>query len=551
MQFNRTSEADEAIKDYAGRKATDAAKKQVKKAVKKAGKKAEDASKKAGKAAVKGVKWAAHKMWIALSGALGVPAAFCIIVVVMFLFLLPGLIFSSSVGLDNASGDATVNAVGDAWENDAQAALNERHSQLTTILFWNDLGSFFSSGSWGQRGEVFQTEYAKANDLDEDGESVSEGYFSASNRLIAILNETFKSSLNDNARAMRQARKMAEDSRNEYEARIQTMNEYQRPDDVAPEDYHVVSKVEKDPFIDQQNFIYESCYMLAATSAAAENNDSFATGVRDTLDYAFLITGLDYLGTGQKICWEPYVNPAYSVSDEEVVVGYKYYDADGNEVDEGSEDVAAEVPVMKKERTVTVTLHYSVMLKSDYKEIVLEHCGIEDMQPDEPSFEMDQKEQIQESAIQLMKFYGGAGGFASIGETGLPLPAGSYYISSVFGWRILRGQRDFHSGVDLAAPAGTNIFAVKDGVCTVTPYHSSYGYYVTIDHGNGLKTRYAHMSAILVANGQEVKAGQVIGLVGTTGNSTGNHLHLEVIVNGDRVDPLGTELGGPIQENTR
>lgn len=201
---------------------------------------------------------------------------------------------------------------------------------------------------------------------------------------------------------------------------------------------------------------------------------------------------------------------------------------------------------------ISVTLHYSVMLKSDYKDIILEHCNIEDLPASAPAYEISQKDQIQQSAIELIKLYGGSGGgFAELGDVGLPLPSGSYYISSGFGWRTLYGEANFHSGIDLAAPLGTEVYAVKDGVCSVKPFHSSYGNYVTIDHGNGVQTRYAHMSAVLVADGESVVAGQVIGLVGSTGNSTGNHLHLEVIVNGSRIDALSTDLGEPILNGSK
>lgn len=553
MQFNRSSEADEAMKNYAGRKAASLAQKAVKKAGKSAGKAGKKAGKEAGKAAGRAAKFAAQKIWFTLAGVVGAPAAFCILVVVLFLFLLPGAIFSSTLGTDNASPDGTIiTTVGSSWEDDAKAALNERYSQLTSVTFWNDLGTFFSTGHWGTSGEVFQTEYAKANELDENGESVSEGYFSSSNRLVAILNETFRSSLRDDAQAMQIARNMANASLPQYEAMAQIMDGYKRPADVAPEDYHIVSKIEKDTQLDEQNFIYESCYLLAATSAAVENYDSYNVAVRETLDYAFLITGLDYLGVGQKICWEPSVFPSYSVDDQEVTVGYRYFDENGDEVSADSPDVIEVVPIKKKVRTVTVTLHYSVMLKSDYKDIILEHCNIEDLPASAPAYEISQKDQIQQSAIELIKLYGGSGGgFAELGDVGQPLPSSSYYISSGFGWRTLYGEANFHSGIDLAAPLGTEVYAVKDGVCSVKPFHSSYGNYVTIDHGNGVQTRYAHMSAVLVADGESVVAGQVIGLVGSTGNSTGNHLHLEVIVNGSRIDALSTDLGEPILNGSK
>ena len=94
-----------------------------------------------------------------------------------------------------------------------------------------------------------------------------------------------------------------------------------------------------------------------------------------------------------------------------------------------------------------------------------------------------------------------------------------------------------HKGVDIAAPAGTQIYAAKGGTVVTSTYSPSYGYYIVIDHGNGLKTLYAHASKLLVKVGETVAQGQNIALVGCTGIATGNHLHFEVHVNGVQVNP--------------
>lgn len=547
-----------------------AAKKKAKKIGAKAGKTA-------GKAAGKAAKMAASKIWFALASALGGPVAIIVIVVVVLLFCLPSMIFSSAVGMDSQHPDnESVIVQQDAaeWETNAEAALTARYNDLSSGLFWQDLATFFTTGKWGTAGETFKTEYANADELDENGNSISEIYFSSSNRLVAVINEAFRASLRDDKQAMKQAKAMAEASKPTYEDYVRNSPEYSRPSDVAEGDYHIEFTVQKDPNIEDQQFIYESCLLIAASSAQTSFDDAavdkgytggedntvgYATSVKDALDTAFLITGLDWFGLGQKIVWQPSVTPSYSVEDEYETIGYRYYDGDGYEmteaeVEEHPENVARIEPIEKRVRTVSIEINYSVALKSDYKDIIFENCGIEDKPADAPSYEISDKDLVQENAIQLTKFYsfaGGGGGSASIGDVGLPLPSGSYTIGSLFGWRTLYGRPDFHQGLDLPAAAGTSIYAVKDGVCSVKPYSSSYGNYVTIDHGNGLQTRYAHMSAILVADGQEVKAGDCIGLVGTTGNSTGNHLHLEVIQNGTRVDPLLTELGPKIREGAR
>jgi len=94
-----------------------------------------------------------------------------------------------------------------------------------------------------------------------------------------------------------------------------------------------------------------------------------------------------------------------------------------------------------------------------------------------------------------------------------------------------------HTGLDIAATTGTPIKVVADGTITFAAYSGSYGYLVKVDHGNGVETWYGHTSKMLVKEGQAVKAGNTIALVGSTGNSTGPHLHFEVRINGEHVNP--------------
>ena len=89
----------------------------------------------------------------------------------------------------------------------------------------------------------------------------------------------------------------------------------------------------------------------------------------------------------------------------------------------------------------------------------------------------------------------------------------------------------------MTAKKGTSIFAVAEGTVTFSGWNGGYGYLVVIDHGNGYVTKYGHASKLLVSKGERVVAGQVIAEVGTTGNSTGNHLHFEVLINGVNYNP--------------
>lgn len=112
-----------------------------------------------------------------------------------------------------------------------------------------------------------------------------------------------------------------------------------------------------------------------------------------------------------------------------------------------------------------------------------------------------------------------------------PLPNGTWKVSSYYG----DGRN--HKGVDICAAKGTPIFAVKSGVVIESAWHGGFGYCVRVDHGNGLVSLYAHASKLCVSKGDRVNAGDVVALVGSTGNSYGNHLHFSVLSNGSYRDP--------------
>jgi murein DD-endopeptidase MepM/ murein hydrolase activator NlpD len=118
-----------------------------------------------------------------------------------------------------------------------------------------------------------------------------------------------------------------------------------------------------------------------------------------------------------------------------------------------------------------------------------------------------------------------------------PVHAG--HLGSPFGWRIdpFTGRSALHTGLDFQAETGTAILAAAGGVVVAQEVHPAYGNMLEIDHGNNLVTRYAHASRLWVKKGDLVKRGQKIAAVGTTGRSTGPHLHFEVMVHGVPQDP--------------
>lgn len=117
-----------------------------------------------------------------------------------------------------------------------------------------------------------------------------------------------------------------------------------------------------------------------------------------------------------------------------------------------------------------------------------------------------------------------------------PLP-GMKRVSSNYGGRTMNGRAETHSGLDLAAPSGTPIYATGPGIVTKSGWGTGYGQYVEINHGNGYLTRYAHASRLIARVGDRVAAGEHIANVGCTGRCTGPHLHYEVVKDGQRKNP--------------
>jgi len=118
-------------------------------------------------------------------------------------------------------------------------------------------------------------------------------------------------------------------------------------------------------------------------------------------------------------------------------------------------------------------------------------------------------------------------------------PVNAAFNSSSYGWRIdpFNGNKAFHEGLDFSAATGTPIYAAAGGIVTTAERTPDYGNIVKVDHGSGLETRYAHASKLMVKVGDRVEKGQIVALVGSTGRSTGAHLHYEIRLNGNALDP--------------
>lgn len=140
------------------------------------------------------------------------------------------------------------------------------------------------------------------------------------------------------------------------------------------------------------------------------------------------------------------------------------------------------------------------------------------------------------------------------GAAGQIMPVAGARVTSAYGWRLhpILGYGRMHAGTDLAAPWGAPVYAVADGVVCFTGAHGGHGNYIRLDHGGGTGTGYGHLSRFAVHAGLRVRAGQVIGYVGSTGLSTGPHLHYEVFRGGVSIDPMSARFtvraGVPLRE---
>lgn len=150
--------------------------------------------------------------------------------------------------------------------------------------------------------------------------------------------------------------------------------------------------------------------------------------------------------------------------------------------------------------------------------------------------------QRQQQAAQQQQNQSSSQGAPSASGLLWPVPS-SHRVSSPFGYRNhpITHEYSFHRGIDIPAAYGSEVVASLSGVVVISRYHGSYGNYVVLSHGNGMRTLYAHLSSRLVSPGETVSRGETIGLIGSTGSSTGNHLHYETWTgssSGSRVNPM-------------
>lgn len=220
---------------------------------------------------------------------------------------------------------------------------------------------------------------------------------------------------------------------------------------------------------------------------------------------------------------------------QDVDITYKYYEIalDNQTIDtvntiEEAEELVNHVKEQNKEQE----LDLSIIEKYTHNEEEVQTTDIEVAKNDiqekvTQQLEEIEKQKEEEERINSMPEINGIK-LAYVPVTGT--------ISSRYGVSS-RIRKSTHTGLDIAAPTGTEIQVTAAGTVTCASYQGSYGNLVKVDHGNGVETWYAHASKIYVEVGQKVEAGEVIATVGSTGNSTGSHLHLEIRIDGEHVDP--------------
>jgi murein DD-endopeptidase MepM/ murein hydrolase activator NlpD len=170
-------------------------------------------------------------------------------------------------------------------------------------------------------------------------------------------------------------------------------------------------------------------------------------------------------------------------------------------------------------------------------EVVRQSQVIAKIKSDRQSLEIAEQRLLQDSQ-RLQQLISARSGGPVLGTGIMQFPTHGT-VSSPYGWRIhpILGYEKFHTGIDFAADTGTPIYAADAGTVIVAEWYGGYGYAVVIDHGNQLSTLYGHCNELYVTQGQTVQKSQVIAAVGSTGFSTGPHLHFEVRRNGEPIDP--------------
>ena len=216
--------------------------------------------------------------------------------------------------------------------------------------------------------------------------------------------------------------------------------------------------------------------------------------------------------------------------EENVDVTYKYYEIalENKKIEQVNtlEEAQELINNIKEEKSEDIDLSVVEKYTNNEEEVQTKELEIAKNEAQEKIAEIEKQKEIEEEEARI----------PSVNGIKLAVKPVSGTISSRYGVSSSL-RRSTHTGLDIAAPSGTPIKAVSNGTVTSASYNGAYGNLVKVDHGNGVETWYAHTSKMYVSVGQKISAGDIIAAVGSTGNSTGPHLHLEIRINGQHVNP--------------
>ncbi len=216
--------------------------------------------------------------------------------------------------------------------------------------------------------------------------------------------------------------------------------------------------------------------------------------------------------------------------------------ASRNAIAEAKKAIEDEKALNESKRNELAALKEELGYRLEAKEILLSQL-MKDEEAYKKAYEKaeadEKKVQKELQALAEKEAKNGKSVYKGNGRFQWPVP-GSHRITSKYGYRIhpVYKTKKFHAGIDIGAGYGLAIVAAEDGTVTTSTYGSGYGKYVVLNHGSGITTLYGHCSSLLVKKGDKVTKGQTIAKIGSTGVSTGNHLHFEVRINGKTTDPM-------------
>ena len=328
------------------------------------------------------------------------------------------------------------------------------------------------------------------------------------------------------------AKKKAMDERNTYTLQQIQLNN----DEIALYDEMIAQKQSELEYAEQLEAEQLERYRGRVRAMEENGNLNFFAMIFKSNNLGEMLTAMDDIGEimeSDKALQEAYARARENT--EEVKLEYEAY----------REDIEAKQDVLREEqkeleKDIEEATQLILDLEADLENKQAEFKAISDEEDATNAAIEELVAQLEAEKAAANVGSVGSGGSSVSGTGTFVFPVASYvYISSRFGMRVhpITGQYKSHTGMDIASNQGTSVYACDSGTVVLAQWYGGYGNCIMIDHGNGYKTLYGHLSVISVSDGQTVSQGDTIGQVGSTGNSTGPHLHLEVYKDGSRIDP--------------